>query len=497
MFTLVLFVCLLQVINTRNIDTYSLRRSLLLQTELDTQVGSDLPLNTEEVVANEILMELKRREIDESFRSNEFSYSKHYFDYRDEIKRSKVYDIIRAMPKGGALHVHSSLMLSADRLVALTYEDHLYACFAADDLQLQFSYDVPLRPCERKWRLLDDVRRASGNVTRFDSDLQKYFTLNVDENTDYDINFIWERFEKVTTTISSLINYRPAREKFFYEGLTQFYNDNVMYVEIRSGLSYLYELNGTVHDRVYLAHLYHRVAEQFKEDHPDFMGVKLIVSKRRSITIEEAKGVIDLAKRLRIELPQFLAGFDLVGQEDLGKPLKDFQPLLDEVKEDIDFYFHGGETNWHGTASDENLIDAILLGSKRIGHGFALIKHPTLMKTVRENDIAIEVNVISNLVLSLLCDIRNHPLATYLALGMPVVLSSDDPGVWGADPLSYDYYLTFVAVASRHADLRMLKQLVLNSVKYSALDDTQKKIMYKQLQIKWDEFIRDVIKRHN
>lgn len=41
-------------------------------------------------------------------------------------------------------------------------------------------------------------------------------------------------------------------------------------------------------------------------------------------------------------------------------------------------------------------VDAILLGSLRIGHGYALAKHPTLLQLVKERDIAIEINPLSN-----------------------------------------------------------------------------------------------------
>lgn len=41
-------------------------------------------------------------------------------------------------------------------------------------------------------------------------------------------------------------------------------------------------------------------------------------------------------------------------------------------------------------------IDAIALGTRRIGHGYALAKYPTLMHLVKERDIAIEVNPVSN-----------------------------------------------------------------------------------------------------
>ena len=53
-------------------------------------------------------------------------------------------------------------------------------------------------------------------------------------------------------------------------------------------------------------------------------------------------------------------------------------------------------SDWQGTKVDENLVDAVLLNTSRIGHGYALPKHPQVMSIVKTKDIAIEVNPISN-----------------------------------------------------------------------------------------------------
>ncbi|XP_013144576.1 PREDICTED: adenosine deaminase CECR1-like [Papilio polytes] len=482
--------------SAKSIPNYIENRINLIESEVDMQLGSDVILNDDEKQANEILMHWKQKEIEESFRNPQhFNFSKHYFAYKNDIPKSKVYQIIKRMPKGAVLHVHSSLMLSADRLLNLTYEEHLYMCNDDGDLQFRFSEDTPKSPCSIDWVLLKDLRNLNG--AKFDESLKEYLTLFSESDSvcskTNDINSIWRKFEKVSNLVSQLIIYRPVTEKFFYEALIEFYEDNIQYIEIRSGLKTLYELNGTVHDKLYMPRLYREVAERFKRDHPDFVGVKLIVTRHRLKTDEEIRKTINMARQVKQELPSFFAGFDLVGQEDLGRPLSDILPFLAEAKNDLQYYFHGGETNWYGTSADENLFDAVLLGSKRIGHAYGLIKHPSLLMAVKQKDIALEVNVVSNVVLGLVHDVRNHPLATYLALGLPVVLSSDDPGVWGADPLSHDFYITFVGVASKRADLRLLKQLAINSIKYSTLNIQHKEILFRVFYSKWDVFIKQVL----
>ncbi|KAI8442070.1 hypothetical protein MSG28_005709 [Choristoneura fumiferana] len=493
----VLFLVLVEKSNARaTLNNYNERKTNLIEEETLQSLGGSLRLTEKELLVNEKLMQWKEIEVNNSFYNPQyFNYSKHYFDFKDEMKKSKVYQFIQRMPKGAVLHVHSSLMLGANYLIELTYEDHLYACLTDDNLELRFSHTEPQRPCSVKWTLMSDLRNASEDIAQFDAKLKNYFTLDSDDHIGFhtDINAVWKKFNQVYFTIKSLISYRPVREKAFYQALQNFYNDNVMYIEIRSGLSSLYELNGTVHDKIYMATLYDEVTKLFMKVNPDFVGIKLIMTRARATNVDKVREALDLSRQVKQELPAMFAGFDLVGQEDVGRPLAEFSPVLLEAQDEINYYFHGGETNWYGTPVDENLFDAVLLGTKRIGHAYALIKHPALMTAVAEKDIALEVNVISNSVLSLVQDLRNHPLAIFLARGMPVVLSSDDPGVWGAEPLSDDFYVAFVAIASKHADLRMLKQLAINSIKYSALDDNGKTRLFSIFENKWNAFIDDVI----
>lgn len=478
-------------------DSYAKQRNALLDEETHTAVGGKIHLTEDELLANEIVMKWKHKELDDSLKNPQyFNFSKHYFTYKEDIVKSNVYQIIRSMPKGAVLHVHSSLMLDPSVLVKLTYMEHLYACFADEGLSLQFSESIPARPCKTNWALISDLRKLSANALMFDEELKSYFTLYKDDDEDFskvDINTVWKRFDKVYQAIKTLIKYRPAREKYWYETLKQFYEDNVMYIEVRTGLSSIYELDGSKHPKKYMVELYQRVTNAFMDEYPEFVGIKLIVTRHRAQSVDQVLESLNLTRKLKSEIPEMIAGFDLVGQEDLGRPLTDFIPILSEAKKDIDYYLHAGETAWLGTSTDENLVDAILLGSKRIGHGYALTKHPTLLDVVIKRNIALEVNVISNVVLSLVTDVRNHPLASYLAMGLPVVLSSDDPGAWSSKPLSEDFFVAFMGVASKRADLRLLKQLALNSIIYSALDERGKIKLLKIFEKQWLHFIREVI----
>lgn len=133
------------------------------------------------------------------------------------------------------------------------------------------------------------------------------------------------------------------------------------------------------------------------------------------------------------------------------------------------------------------------MGTQRIGHGYALAKHPTLLQLVKQRDIAVEVCPLSNQILMLVSDLRNHPAATFFAQNVPLIVSSDDPSFWEALPLSDDFYEAFLGTASAHADLRTLKKLAQNSFRYSALSTAEQADAQQKWTVKWTAFVEQVI----
>lgn len=103
------------------------------------------------------------------------------------------------------------------------------------------------------------------------------------------------------------------------------------------------------------------------------------------------------------------------------------------------------------------------------------------------------MNPISNQVLKLIDDYRNHPASVFLAQNIPLVISSDDPSFWEATPLSHDFYMAFLGIASRHSDLRVLKKFAMNSIQYSGLNEKEKIDAFAKWETKWDKFIDDLV----
>jgi adenosine deaminase len=99
---------------------------------------------------------------------------------------------------------------------------------------------------------------------------------------------------------------------------------------------------------------------------------------------------------LRRTYADLVVGYDLVDQEDRFHTLlyyiNDFIKIQQYIASNNDlplpYYFHAGETDW---ATKNNIFDAILLNTTRIGHGYDLKDYPLLMDVVRERGIAIEV----------------------------------------------------------------------------------------------------------
>lgn len=103
----------------------------------------------------------------------------------------------------------------------------------------------------------------------------------------------------------------------------------------------------------------------------------------------------------------------------------------------------------------------------RIGHGTMINYEKYSAKTLdfmRDNNIPVEINLTSN---DQILDVKGqqHPLRTYLKAGIPIVISSDDPGV-SRNRISFEYMR---AIQEHGLSLDEVIQANRNSLTYSLL----------------------------
>lgn len=48
---------------------------------------------------------------------------------------------------------------------------------------------------------------------------------------------VWEKFEKAFVAAAGLVTHAPVLRDYYYQGLEELHKDNIMYLEVRSGLS--------------------------------------------------------------------------------------------------------------------------------------------------------------------------------------------------------------------------------------------------------------------
>ncbi|XP_060085350.1 adenosine deaminase 2-like [Ylistrum balloti] len=482
--------------------TYLQQREQIMNGEINSRIGGRVRLSAREQQVNRILMDAKQKEINISRAANGPSFlpSVHFFLGKPLIEKSAVFQIIQAMPKGGALHLHDCSMADISWLVKnVTYMEHCYMCTDQNNkIQYHFFQTPPSNPgCP--WKLVATERQNSPNQGQFDEMLYNSMSLVVPDpvKTYPTIDVVWTEFLRVLDVANGLINYAPVFGKYFYESLKEFHDDNVQYLETRALLPELYNLDGsTINNKTQVMEIYRQNLDQFIKDYPDFTGARIIRSGLRFVPASDVLNQVKESVAMLQQFPGLFVGYDLVGQEDPGIPLIDYiNALLYPSQQNINlpYFFHAGETDWQGTPTDNNLIDAVLLNTSRIGHGYALDKHPVAKSMVKSKGIAIEVNPISNQVLKLVDDLRNHPASTLIAENFPVVISADDPSVWGARGLSYDFYMAFMGLAGADADLAMLKKLAINSLEHSALSREEKSKAIFNWEYKWNQFLNKIL----
>ncbi|KAG8801906.1 hypothetical protein FRC17_006529, partial [Serendipita sp. 399] len=515
-----------------DLATYLTRRKQLIAEDTSLRVDNKklASLTPTESVAETIVRKIRSSEADEiwSHKNEDLEHpfpGMAFLTAKKAIELTRLFRIVKAMPKGALLHAHLEATVDARVLlqqailhdnicirtpgtvtvenVSSTLPDFYVMPKGAKydrspsvtSPDYHPSFNVSTAKARSEWP------ESLGGPEGFDSWVIRSLTINPEESygTHNTIIKIWNKFISCFSVSRGILGYEPIYRKFLRHLLESCVEDGISYAEFRMNLTIktiMVKEDGTTpvdHEGFFtifqeeLTSYLKDLAEAGQSD--AFIGAKLIYTIIRVISSEELEWYLDDCLSLKQKFPTILAGFDIVGSEDTGKPLIDYlEPLLafrrkcEQSGVDLPFLFHAGETLGDGNSVDQNLYDAILLGTKRIGHAFSIVKHPTLMRICREKNICCEVCPVSNEIL--VCRSLIRPLAladNWITLVVEVdiinasspftsnakpwrprqtisfasflsnanktsvALASDDPGIFSNIGLSYDFFQVLVS----------------------------------------------------
>ena len=438
---------------------------------------------------------------------------------KDRMENSKLWQIVRKMPKGALLHCHIEAMGDLDWLIAEAFSTK-GICIAADvpldsptslqDSPFFFRHVKSPSAAESQsiWTssyvaqesIPINVAAANfpdGGKEGFVRWLKSRVTVTRQESLDQHLgpNAVWRKFTSCFGILASLQHYEPIFRKFIRNMLQGLLEDGVRWVDIRSVFVVPFTRAGEEKPDADYGNMLQALQEEidaFKksEEGQRFWGARLIWTTIRSFDTKTIANDMLECIAMKQEFPDLIAGYDLVGQEDLGRSLAELTPELFWFKKqcaqagvDLPFFFHAGETLGDGDSVDENLFDAVLLGTRRIGHGFSAYKHPLLIEMIKDKKILIESCPVSNEVLRLTGSIASHPLPALLARGVPCALCNDDPIVLGHSltGMSHDFWQALQGW--ENLGLGGLASLAENSVRWATFEDSSAK--------QWSQDIKD------
>ncbi|KAI0847287.1 Metallo-dependent hydrolase [Daldinia vernicosa] len=349
----------------------------------------------------------------------------------------------------------------------------------------------------------------------------------------------WDRFNGRTRMMKGLFNYERAFRAYTRKCLEEFVRDNVQYAEIRPNFmksnQVLRDDGSEGFNNFGLMEIIIEEYENFMKDigdmdehgqikenrkldsdgklvyldldktripcgnghTPSLGGMKVIYCTPRSFPKPMVKEALEECIQMKKRWPQYIAGFDLVGEEAYDKkyPLRYFEEEFRQFQEDcrkekveIPFLFHCGETP---DDIEGNLECALDLNARRIGHGYALPQKPDIMKEMKDSNVCVEACPISNMVLGLVERMDEHRIYELLKHEVHCTLNSDN-GTLFRSTLSHDFYE--VMVGNRSMNLFGWRQLARWSIDHACMSQVERERVLVEWERRWkDEFIPEIL----
>lgn len=388
-----------------------------------------------------------------------------------EMSRAEIRAVIRAMPKGGDLHIHLSGAPYAETYLEWAAEDGLCVdtvrwaltdpCTPEGDLILASA----LTPDQRSLMMDSLSTRRPDFAGRNGHD--QFFTA-------FD-RFGWTREYRRGDMLADLMATLAAQNTWYVEvmWMTQSRQSRdlggaagdgldlgAMDAAMREGLPALVaaavaETDETERRARSLLHCDDDQAEPGCN-----VTVRYLIQSNRLIPPAQTYGQLALGEALIAADPRWV-GLQLVAPEDHPNALANYEIHMAMFERlagrGVPVALHAGELTLNYATPDEisdHVGLAVEAGARRIGHGVAITQERSahdLVAAMAQDGIAVEVNLTSNDSI-LGVSGEEHPVIWLREAGVPVVYTTDDPGISRSD-LSNEYARAVFDTGATYEDL--------------------------------------------
>ncbi|KAJ3558863.1 hypothetical protein NPX13_g9630 [Xylaria arbuscula] len=307
---------------------------------------------------------------------------------KDRMESTKLWQIVRRMPKGALLHAHMDAMVDFDFLFAVLLDTpgmHILSDLPLSDpaglenAAVRFRFLKTPQTDSDIWNqayvaqtpvLLTQAVDAfpEGGRPGFLKWLYTRATISRTEAIEqhHGVDHVWRKFFTCFRVVNSIIHYEPIYRQFLRRLLSLLKADGVNYAEVRFSWNldyYIQDSEVPESDYSAMMNVLDEEVKRFQasEEGKGFWGLRTIWATIRS---EGTKSVIqdmDHCITTKMTHPHLIAGYDLVGQEDLGRTHRDLLPEIMWFRKqcaqegvNLPFFFHAGECLGSGSDTDHN-----------------------------------------------------------------------------------------------------------------------------------------------
>lgn len=203
--------------------------------------------------------------------------------------------------------------------------------------------------------------------------------------------------------------------------------------------------------------------------------VNLIVSALRHHSEKENSQLIESIRQLNSEA---VSGFDFAGDEAAISNAQ-IKTTIDRASQaGLKLTLHSGEC---GCA--QNVVEAIYLGAKRIGHGVAIKDCEAIMRKCADKEVLLELCPTSNIQTNAIMDWEDYPLRTFIENQVRCCINTDNRTV-SQTTLTNEYQLLMTHCGLSYSEMKTLN---LNAIEGSFADNKLKEQLIEQVKAGYKE----------